>query len=76
MQVMEAFAQATNNAFDLNIVRVDAEDEFLSPWQGRRIRSASARSSADTFIEVFEQRGVKASTACALPRPGHDLSRT
>ena len=57
--VMEAFAQATNNAFDLNIVRVDAEDEFLDALEGGDEPERKRRIIGEKFVEVFEREAGK-----------------
>ncbi|MEE4362052.1 MAG: glutamine-hydrolyzing GMP synthase [Pseudomonadales bacterium] len=62
-QVMEAFAQATNNSFDLNIVRVDAEDEFLSRLAGVADPETKRKIIGQTFIEVFEREAKKVASA-------------
>ncbi len=58
-QVMEAFAAATDNTFDLNIIRVDAEDEFLSRLEGVADPETKRKHIGQTFIEVFEREAAK-----------------
>jgi GMP synthase (glutamine-hydrolysing) B subunit len=53
--VMEAFAQATSNTFDLDIRRIDAEDEFLDKLAGVDEPEAKRKIIGETFIEVFER---------------------
>lgn len=62
-QVMEAFARATDNTFELNIVRVDAEEEFLSRLEGVADPEAKRKLIGQTFIEVFEREAAKVEDA-------------
>ena len=57
--VMEAFAQATNNAFDLNIVRIDAEEEFLDALAGIDEPERKRKIIGETFIDVFEREAKR-----------------
>jgi GMP synthase (glutamine-hydrolysing) len=62
-QVMEAFARATDNTFELNIVRVDAEAEFLARLEGVADPEAKRKLIGQTFIEVFEREAAKVEDA-------------
>ena len=53
--VMEAFAQATSNSFDLSIVRVDAEDEFMNALAGIDEPERKRKIIGEKFVEVFER---------------------
>lgn len=53
--VMEAFAQATSNSFDLNIVRVDAEHEFMNALAGVDEPERKRKIIGEKFVEVFER---------------------
>ncbi|HSG87608.1 MAG TPA: glutamine-hydrolyzing GMP synthase [Pseudomonadales bacterium] len=57
--VMEAFAQATDNTFDLNILRIDAEDEFLGRLAGVADPEAKRKIIGETFIDVFDREAAK-----------------
>lgn len=58
-QVMEAFAAATDNTFDLNIIRVDAEDEFLDKLEGVSDPETKRKLIGQTFVDVFEREAAK-----------------
>jgi GMP synthase (glutamine-hydrolysing) len=64
--VMEAFAQATSNAFDLNILRIDAEDEFMGLLAGVDDPEAKRKIIGETFIEVFDREAAKIEGATFL----------
>ena len=58
-QVMEAFARATDNTFDLDIIRVDAEDEFMGRLNGEADPETKRKLIGQTFIDVFEREAAK-----------------
>ena len=64
--VMEAFAQATSNTFDLNILRIDAEDEFMDLLAGVDDPEAKRKIIGETFIEVFDREAAKIEGATFL----------
>ncbi|MBY6186161.1 glutamine-hydrolyzing GMP synthase [Marinobacter hydrocarbonoclasticus] len=54
-QVMEMFG----DHFGLNIVRVDAEERFLSALEGENDPEAKRKIIGHTFIEVFDEEAAK-----------------
>ena len=59
-EVMEAFRQAADDSLALNIIRVDAEAEFLGKLTGKAIRSVSGDYRGDLH------RGVRAGSSPSL----------
>ena len=57
--VMEAFAQATDNTFDLNILRIDAQDEFMGRLAGVDDPEAKRKIIGETFIDVFDREAAR-----------------
>jgi len=62
-QVMEAFGRATDNTFALNVVQVDAEEEFLGRLAGVGDPEEKRKIIGRTFIEVFEREASKLTDA-------------
>ena len=54
-QVMSMFGEKADNAFDLNIVAVDAEDRFLEKLNGIEEPEDKRKIIGNTFIDVFEE---------------------
>ena len=64
-QEVEA-AFAPSNALDLNLVVVDARDEFLTRLEGESEPEAKRKIIGNTFIEVFEREADKLSNVAWL----------
>jgi GMP synthase (glutamine-hydrolysing) len=58
-EVMEAFRQAADDSLALNIIRVDAEEEFLGKLAGESDPERKRKIIGETFIEVFEREAAK-----------------
>ena len=58
-EVMEAFRQAADDSFALNIIHVDAEAEFLGKLTGESDPERKRKIIGETFIEVFEREAAK-----------------
>jgi GMP synthase (glutamine-hydrolysing) len=54
-QVMSMFGEKADNAFDLNIVAVNAEDRFLEKLNGIEEPEDKRKIIGNTFIDVFEE---------------------
>ena len=58
-QVMAMFGEKADNAFDLNIVAVDAEERFLGKLNDIEDPEAKRKIIGNTFIDVFEEESNK-----------------
>ena len=58
-QVMSMFGENADNAFDLNIVAVDAEDRFLENLKDIEEPEDKRKIIGNTFIDVFEKESNK-----------------
>jgi len=54
-QVEEMFQNASDNVFDLNMITVDASDEFLERLSGVESPEDKRKIIGNTFIEVFDR---------------------
>ena len=58
-QVMAMFGEKADNAFDLNIVAVDAEERFLGKLNDVEDPEAKRKIIGNAFIDVFEEESNK-----------------
>ena len=56
---MNMMTHASNNALDINVVKVDASETFLRGLEGVTNPEAKRKVIGNTFIEVFDAEAEK-----------------